>query len=363
MRPVFAWYLPTEGDGYHLGTYEAEREPTFEYLRSVIQAAEASGFEEILIPTGNANDSFAAEAPMAESWTAAALLAPVTSRIRLLVAIRPGCFNPGSSAKMITTLDEASGGRLALNMVAGGTPADMFGQPLDHEARYRRLAEYVACLKLLWTQSTVDFRGEFFQLTGAYASPKPVQRPHPPLYLGGASEPAKQLAAREMHTYLLWGEPVDQVRRRVEGMRELAASYGRTLRYGLRIHVVLGRSYEEARRLARELLSRADERVMRQRRDEFEGFDSAGQARMLAIEAAGDDWVTDHLWAGIRRVRGGAGTALVGTAEQVAEELSRYLEAGIGMFILSGYPHREEAAHVGEEVLPLLRRAPVGVSS
>ncbi len=359
---AFAWYLPTEGDGYHLGTYEAERPPTFDYLRSVIKTAEAAGFDEILIPTGNANDSFAAEAPMAESWTAAALLAPVTSRIRLLVAIRPGCFNPGSSAKMITTLDEASGGRLALNMVAGGTPADMFGRPMDHEARYRRLSEYVTCLKRLWTEDTIDFRGEFFELNGAYASPKPVQKPHPPLYLGGASDAAKKLAARAMHTYLMWGEPVDQVRRRIETMRELAASFGRTLRYGLRIHIIVGSSPEDARRQASELLSRADPRVLTQRRDEFDGFDSAGQARVLAIEAGDDDWVTPHLWAGIRRVRGGAGTALVGTAEQVAEQLSHYVEAGIGMFILSGYPHREEAARVGEGLLPLLRKLPAGVS-
>jgi alkanesulfonate monooxygenase len=293
---------------------------------------------------------------MAESWTATALLAPVTSRIRMLVAIRPGCFNPGSSAKMISTLDEASGGRLALNMVAGGTPADMFGRPMDHEARYRRLAEYVTCLKRLWTQDTVDFKGEFFELNGAYANPKPVQKPHPPLYLGGASEAAKQLAARDMHTYLMWGEPMDQVRRRIEGMQQLASSHSRTLRYGLRIHLIVGRSYEDARRLTGELLSHADARVMAQRRAEFDGFDSSGQARMLAIEAGDGDWVTEHLWAGIRRVRGGAGTALVGTAEQVAEQLGRYVECGIGMFILSGYPHREEAARVGEEVLPLVRQ-------
>jgi alkanesulfonate monooxygenase len=351
----FAWYLPTEGDGHHLGTRVPERPPTFAYLADVIQTAERAGFDEILIPTGNANDSFAAEAPFAESWTTAALLAAVTSRIRLLVAVRGGCHNPGVFAKMASTLDEASGGRLVLNLVAGGSPDDMYSTVLDHDERYRRLAEFARVVRRLWTEASVDHEGEFFTMRGALAEPKPVQQPHPPFYMGGASPLAKQMAVELVDTYLMWGEPPAQIATRIQEMESLALPAGRQLRYGLRIHVIVRETERQARAAAEELLSRADPYVAAQRSAEFGGFDSVGQARMLAIQARADDWVGPHLWAGIRRVRGGAGTAVVGTPEQVAGVLREYVDAGIRYFIFSGYPHREEAERVGTVLLPLLR--------
>ena len=353
----FAWYLPTEGDGHHLGTRFAERPPTFRYLCDVIQTAERAGFDEILIPTGNANDSFAAEAPMAESWTIASLLGAVTSRIRLLVAVRGGCHNPGVFAKMAATLDEATGGRLVLNLVAGGSPDDMYSRTLDHAERYRRLSEFARVVRRLWTEASVDFDGEFFQMRGALAEPKPLQQPHPPFYMGGASAIAKQMAVELVDTYLMWGEPPAQIAERIAEMEQLASRTGRELRYGLRIHLIVRDSEAEARDAARELLSHADAYVETQRRAEFGGFDSIGQARMLAVRAAEDDWVAPNLWAGIRRVRGGAGTAVVGTPKQAAALLGEYVDAGIRYFIFSGYPHREEAARVGEVLLPLLRSA------
>ena len=353
---TFAWYLPTEGDGYHLGTRLPERLPTFAYLTDVIRTAERAGFDEILIPTGNANDSFAAEAPMAESWTIATLLAPMTERIRLLVAVRGGCYNPGVFAKMAATLDEASGGRLALNLVAGGSPDDMYSRVLDHDERYRRLAEFARVVRRLWTEPSVDYEGDYFQLRGALAEPKPLQRPHPPFYLGGASEAARRLAAELVDTYLMWGEPPAQIAARIRAMEELAAPAGKELRYGLRIHLIVRDSEADARAAAVELLSRADPYVIAQRRAEFGGFDSVGQARMLAVAAGADDWVGPHLWAGIRRVRGGAGTAAVGTPAQVAALLGEYIDAGVRHFIFSGYPHREESTRVCAVLLPLLRR-------
>lgn len=353
----FAWYLPTEGDGEHLGTRWAERPPTFAYLSDVIQTAERAGFDEILIPTGNANDSFAAEAPFAESWTTAALLAAVTSRIRLLVAVRGGCHNPGVFAKMAATLDEASGGRLVLNLVAGGSPDDMYSHALDHDERYRRLAEFARVVRRLWTEASVDHEGEFFTMRGALAEPKPLQRPHPPLYMGGASAIARGLAVELVDTYLMWGEPPSQIAARIAGMEELADAAGKQLRYGLRIHVIVRDTEAEARQAAEDLLSHADPYVAGQRLAEFGGFDSVGQARMLTVQAGADDWVGPHLWAGIRRVRGGAGTAVVGTPAQAAALLDEYIAAGIRYFIFSGYPHREEAERVGAVLLPILHRA------
>src|SRR5215218_3671583 len=312
----FAWYLPTEGDGHHLGTRVAERPPTFAYLADVIRTAERAGFDEILIPTGNANDSFAAEAPMAESWTTAALMGAVTARIRLLVAVRGGCHNPGVFAKMAATLDEASGGRLVLNLVAGGSPDDMYSHVLDHDERYRRLGEFARIIRRLWTESSVDFAGEFFSMRGALAEPKPLQRPHPPFYMGGASPIAKQLALELVDTYLMWGEPPAQIAARIQVMESLAQPAGKDFRYGLRIHLIVRDTEAAARTAAESLLSQADPYVVSQRRAEFGGFDSNSQARMLSVAAGDDDWVEPNLWAGIRRVRGGAGTAIVGTPAQ-----------------------------------------------
>lgn len=353
-RPRFAWYLPVEGDGRHLGTYLPERPPTLAYLAEVIQAAEAAGFAEILIPTGNSNDSFAARAPFTESWTIAAALIPLTKTIRPLVAVRPGFVAAGTAAHMAATFDQLSDGRLSLNVVCGGSPNDMYGTGLDHDARYRRAAEYVAIHKGLWTQETFAFAGEFYQINEAFCAPRPVQRPHVPLYLGGASEAAKQLAVRQIDRYLLWGEPIAWVRQRLAEMRARAAAErdpNWPLHFGLRIHLIARETAAEARAAAVELLSAADPRVMAERAQEFAGFDSVGQARMLQI-AARELWVDELLWAGIRQVRGGAGTALVGSYDEVATRLAAYVAEGIDLFILSGYPHREEALRVGAEVYP-----------
>lgn len=357
-RISFAWYLPVEGDGHHLGTFMPERMPTLDYLREVIRAAEISGFSEILIPTGTSNDSFSASAPMIESWTIASALAPATETIRLLVAVNPSCHKPGAFARQAATLDQLSSGRLSVNLVAGGSAANPEERALDHEARYERLGEFAQVVRSMWTKPATDFKGRFYDLEGALAEPKPLQDGGIPLYLGGASESARELAARYINTYLMWGETPDAISQRVAEMRSRAARYERTLRYGLRIHLIVRDSSEEAHDAAAELLRLADPRVEGDRQREFDHFDSIGQARMLDVPAGEDDWVSDVLWAGIRRVRGGAGTALVGTPERVAEAMQEYVDAGITYFILSGYPHLEEARRIGQTVLPLVGRVP-----
>lgn len=322
---ALAWYCPSEGDGHHLGTRAPERLPTFDYLLRVVRAAERAGAQEILVPTGAINDSFAPDAPFAESWTTAAALAACTSAIRLIVALNPAGISAALAAHQAETLERIAPGRIAINLVAGGGPEDGYGhEPLPHDARYRRLEELAVALR-------ERFRG--------------------PLYLGGASEAARSLAARMVDTYLMWGETPDEIARRVEGMCALAGE--RPLRFGLRIHIIARRSGSEARAVATELLSRAG--VQDDRAGEYAGFDSVGQARMNAISADDDAWVAPGLWAGIRAVRGGAGTALVGSYGQVAEWLRRYREAGIDMVIASGYPHLEEVGRVARRVWPRLR--------
>lgn len=318
-----AWYCPSEGDGHHLGTRRPERAPDIDYLAQVARAAERAGAREMLVPTGLANDSFAPDAPFMESWTTASALAVRTRSIRLIVALNPAGVAPGLAAHQAETLERVAPGRIAINLVAGGGPDDPYGGPsLSHDERYARLAGLAAALRS-------RFSG--------------------PFYLGGASEAAKDLAARVADAYLMWGETPEDIAARVE---EMNARADRPMRFGLRIHIIARRSAGDARAAAHDLLSRAE--VQDSRAGEYAAFDSVGQARMNAIPADGDDWVAPGLWAGIRAVRGGAGTALVGSYTEVATWLRRYRAAGIDMVIASGYPHREEVERVGRRVWPRL---------
>jgi alkanesulfonate monooxygenase len=326
---TLGWYCPSEGDGRWLGTARPERAPDIGYLAEVARAAEDAGAAEILIPTGTVNDSFAPGAPFSESWTTAAALAPLTRSIRLLVAVNPAAVRPELAAHQAETLWSMAPGRVAINLVAGGRPDTGYGAPpLDHAGRYARLGRLADALR---------------------------ERFPGPLYLGGASEDAMALGARAADTYLMWGEPPTAIAARAAAMRERAGS---RIRVGLRVHLIARATDEEARAAAADLLSRAE--VAGARAAEYAAFDSVGQGRMNAIPADEDGWVAPGLWAGIRAVRGGAGTALVGSYERVARLLADYRDAGVDLVIGSGYPHREEVGRVGAEVWP---RIPAASSS
>ena len=323
-----AWYCPSEGDGRFLGTRRPEQPPTIAHLAVVATAAERAGATEILVPTGTVNDSFAPDAPFMESWTTASALAAMTRRIRLLVAVNPAPLRPELAAHQAETLERIAPGRIAINLVAGGGPDTGYGAPpLDHAGRYARLGALADALR-------ARFSG--------------------PLYLGGASDAAVALACRVADTYLMWGEPPEQIAARIARVRARAT---RPMRFGLRIHMIARDTDREARTAAAALLSRAE--VAGDRASEYAAFDSVGQARMNAIDADGDGWVAPGLWAGIRAVRGGAGTALVGSHTRVAELLAEYRDAGVDLVIGSGYPHDAEAARVGTRVWPLLQRQAV----
>ncbi|MGD9695705.1 MAG: LLM class flavin-dependent oxidoreductase [Thermoleophilia bacterium] len=324
---ALGWYCPSEGDGSHLGARRPARPPDLTYLAEVARAAERAGATEILIPTGVVNDSFAPDAPFMESWTTASALAAVTTRITLIVAVNPAGLRPELAAHQAETLERIAPGRVAINLVAGGGPDAGYGTPaLDHDARYARLGELAGALRPRFTGR---------------------------LYLGGASDAAVELACRVADTYLMWGEPPEQIARRIDAVRARAA---RPMRFGLRIHLIARPDELSARVAARELLSQAE--VAGERASEYAAFDSVGQARMNAIPVDDEGWVAPGLWAGIRAVRGGAGTALVGSYEQVARRLDEYREAGVDLVIGSGYPHLEEAERVGRHLWPRLRGAP-----
>ncbi len=353
-EPRFDWFIPIDGDGSRIGTFRAERPPSFDYLRRVVDTAERHGYYSLLIPTRFANGLFEESAPLAETWTTVTALAAVSSRVRFLVAVRPGFVSTGLFAQMAATLDQISGGRLDINVVPGGIQGDFerLGESSGHDSRYERAAELIAACRLLWkAPAPVVYEGRHVKLNGAVCSPSPVDG-GPAFYTGGASERALDLAGREADVYLAWIQPLEQTARHLASARARFAAQGRSPSFGLRTHLVVRDTEPEAWRAADELLSRADSVVRDQRRAVYAGTPMVGQRAQAA--SAEDNRLGRHLWNGISQVRVNCGTAIVGDPKQVASELLRYWQIGIDEFILSGFPHVEECSRVASEVLPLL---------
>jgi alkanesulfonate monooxygenase len=354
-EPRFDWFLPIDGDGVHLGTLEAERPPTFAYLREVVQTAEQLGWHALLIPTRFVNGLFDEGAPLAETWTMATALAAVTSRIRLLIALRPGFIAAGLLAHMIATLDQLSAGRIDINIVPGGIQGDFerLGVAIDHAGRYAHAEELMQACRTLWTGALTDFHGTYIQLHGARCSPRPLGTPH--FYQGGASPRAESLAARHADVYLMWIEPPEPVAARIARVTAQARACGRQVRFGLRTHLVVRDDPEGAWAAAESLIAHADPHVVQQRQDVMAGTPMVGQqAQAMRRE---QHRIGPHLWNGLSTVRVNCGTAIVGTPQQVVDELVAYWRLGIDEFILSGFPHVEECTRVSQEVLPRLRAA------
>jgi alkanesulfonate monooxygenase len=360
-EPRFDWFIPIDGDGAHIGTERAERPPSFEYLREVVQTAEQAGFYSLLIPTRFANGLFDERAPLAETWTMATALAAVTRRIRFLVAVRPGFISPGLFAQMAATFDQLSHGRLDVNVVPGGIQGDFerLGEQSDHGQRYARAEEFVAALRALWAKpEPVWFDGESIQLRGALVSPGPFGASGalgngPQFYVGGASPSALAFAGRQADAFLAWIQPVDEIAELLDRARAAFSAAGRRAQFGLRSHLVVRDTEEAAWQAANELLAEAADTVKGQRQASFAGTPMVGQ--QAQVRSVAEHRLGAHLWNGISTVRVNCGTAIVGTPEQVADELLGYWRLGIDEFILSGYPHVEECRRVAADVLPLVR--------
>lgn len=355
--PKFDWFIPVDGDGVHIGTRRAERPPTFEYLRSVVETAENHGFHSMLIPTRFANGLFEESAPLAETWTMVTALAAVTEKIRFLVAVRPGFLSTGLFAQMAATLNQISGGRLDINVVPGGIQGDFerFGEVSGHQSRYERAEEFMAACRKLWeSPEPVVFNGTHVTLNGALCSPVRMDR-EPKFYTGGASQRALELAGRAADTYLLWIGPLDKTAEHIEKAREQFAAAGRHPSFGMRTHLIVRDTENEAWEAAEELLSQADNDVRNQRDSVFAGTPMVGQ-RIQSTKVEGYK-LGAHLWNGISQVRVNCGTAIVGNPEQVAGELLEYWSLGIDEFILSGFPHIEECDRVVSDVIPILEHS------
>jgi len=343
--PEVAWFAPScVGDTARLGVDDPHRRATFAYNRHVVDVAERCGFDNVLIPS-----SFV---PGMDPWTLACALAPTTSTIRLLPAVRVGEFDPPMFARAARNLQQLLDGRLTVNVIS----SELAGESLGPLERYRRTAEAMSLLRSFWTDTSVTHHGERWRYEGLSTAPTRTRTP-PPLYFGGASEPAREVAAAHADCYLMWIEGVEAVAALVAEMRERAAAHGRTLRFGLRSHVIARDTEVEARDAAAALVAEVDPAVGRRLREASHDHRSEGVRRQDALrDAAGaDGFVEEALWTGIGVARSGVGAAVTGSTEQVVEKLERYAALGVDTFILSGYPLDDEAERVGRTVLPALR--------
>jgi len=354
------WFIPTHGDSRYLGTSEGAREVNLDYLKQIATAADTLGYEGVLIPTGRSCE---------DPWVVASTLAAVTRRLRFLVAVRPGLMAPTLAARMAATFDRLSGGRLLVNLVTGGDASELEGDGLflNHAERYEASAEFIRIWREVLAAShesaELDYEGRHLRVKGAKVLFPPLQRPHPPVYFGGSSDAAHELAAEQVDTYLTWGEPPAEVAKKIADVRQRAARHGRSVRFGIRLHVIVRETDDEAWAAAGKLISKLDDDTVARAQAVFARMDSEGQRRMAALHAGGGERsraeleISPNLWAGVGLVRSGAGTALVGDPHTVAARMQEYAELGIDTFVLSGYPHLEEAYRFAELVFPLLPRS------
>jgi alkanesulfonate monooxygenase len=375
MGLVFHWFLPTSGDGRGIvgrghsiplngafagpsggttGAWSAARPPDIDYLAQVARAAEQLGFTGVLTPTGTWCE---------DAWLITAALIRETQRLKFLVAFRPGLTSPTLAAQMAATYQRISRGRLLLNVVTGGerTEQRRFGDHLPHDERYARTGEFLDVIRGAWSGSPYDFVGDYYQVGGATVMSPP--EPIPQVYFGGSSAAAGPVAAKYVDVYLTWGETPDKVAEKITWMRRLADEAGRTLRFGIRLHVISRDTAADAWAEAGRMLDSIEPGEIAAAQQALARSESVGQGRMRELHAgyraggaAADLEIYPNLWAGVGLVRGGAGTALVGSHQQVADRIEEYAALGIEEFIFSGYPHLEEAYWFGEGVMPELRR-------
>lgn len=357
------WFLPTGGDSRDIlptGPDAHRRAPTHEYLAQVAGACDAAGFDAVLTPCGTGCE---------DAWLSTASLIPLTRRLKFLVAFRPGLLSPTLAAQMASTYQRMSGGRLCINIVAGAEDAELarFGEFSPKEERYARAGEFLAIMRGAWGAQPFDFKGDHYEVAGATTRMAP--EPTPPIYFGGASAAAELVAAEHVDVYLAWGETPEMIRERLDRMRQRAEDAGRgqdrPLRFGIRFHVISRDDPQAAWDEAARLLAGIAPDALAAAKAEFASTRSEGQRRMAEMGALRRDDVPDdprelevhpNVWAGVGLVRGGAGTALVGSHSEVADRMEEYRDLGIEEFILSGYPHLEEAYATGEGLLPELRR-------
>jgi alkanesulfonate monooxygenase len=348
MRSLeFGWYLPTHGDTTAIGDPGAAIDTDREMLQGIIHAAEESGFDYILIPV----------TPTCwEAYITAAYLVGQTRTIKPLIAARPGYINPVLLAKMISTFDQLTGGRIAVNLIAGQNEGEIRSDGITYakEDRYALMDEEVQIMKALWTaDGPLDHAGRFHTLNGAKIVPGIYQKPYPNFYLGGGSPEAAALSARHSDVHLFWGDTPERIAQNIANIRDLADAHGRrdAIGFGMRLQIICRETEAEAWAAARALVAGGSDKARDRIRQDT--ANSAANRRVQELADSGE-MIGPALWTGVSRVRAGAGIAVVGNPEQCAAQLQEFIDAGCHSFCLSGYPHDTEARRFKQLVRPLL---------
>lgn len=343
-----SWFAPLCSDDFrHLGVPSDDLRSNWNNTRDILLRAEALGFRNILCPSSYQVGQ--------DTLTFASAVAPLTNRMNLLAAIRCGELHPAMLARTVATLDHILKGRLTLNVISSDFP----GEQADSAFRYRRSWEVVEILKQAWTQDEINYDGEIYKLKGLSTDPvRPYQTNGGPLlYFGGYSPDALALCGAHCDTYLMWPEPKEMLAQRMRDVHAQAEKHNRLLDYGLRVHMIVRDTEQEAREYAEELVSKLDDEAGKAIRNRALDAKSLGVALQSANRDRADDhgYVEPHLWTGVGRARSGCGAALVGSVDQVMSKIEDYMKMGIRAFIFSGYPHLQECEIFGTKVLPHLK--------
>jgi len=342
-----SWFAPLcDGDDDFLGHRNPDYKSSWENTSNIVKTADALGFRNVLCPSsyqvGQDTLSFVAG------------MAPMTQQINLLAAIRCGEVHPPMLARTIATLDHMLKGRLTINIISSDLP----GTQLSSPERYARSREVIQILKQAWTKDHIDFKGQYYQFDLPTGPVKPYQQNGGPLlYFGGYSPDGVDLCAEHCDIYLMWPETEEKLQGLMDNMTQKAAGYNRTVQFGLRVHVIVRETEEEARDYADSLLSKLDLDLGTVIRNRAQDAASLGVARQSQLREEADEkyYVEPNLWTGIGLARSGCGAAIVGNPDQVVEKLERYMEMGIRSFILSGYPHQQECELFAKHVLPRIK--------
>jgi alkanesulfonate monooxygenase len=351
---TFGWFLPTSGDSTCLGSPDAKLPSSRALFDEVVEAVDTGGYKYLLMPVN---------ATCWEATVVASYYAARTQNVAPLIALRSAYCNPTLSAKMFATLDQMSGGRLCINLIAGlnddDTAAD--GIPDSKVVRYEKMDEEVQIMKRLWTSNDpIGFEGKHYRVNQVI-EPKPLQKPHPPFFLGGGSPQAAEISAKHSTVHLFWGDKPNVIAEKVGGMRKLAAKYGRedAITFGMRLQIICRETEEAAWAEARRLIEDATRfqlaniRTGKSAVESIRRTSDANRRVWELLEESGDEMkIHPHLWTGISTVRAGAGIAVVGNPAQVAATLDEFVEAGCTTFCLSGYPHAQEARNFTRNVMP-----------
>jgi len=323
-----------------------------DYVRRFAQAHEDAGFDRILIGYfSNGPDGFLVAA--AAAWA--------TERLGLMLAHRPGFVAPTLAARKLATLDHFSSGRLAVHIISGGDDNDQHkdGDYLAHDERYARTDEYVEILKRIWTSDRpIDHEGKYYRFNAAFSDVKPLQKPQLPIYFGGSSDAAIEIAGKHADVYALWGEPLDEAAHTIRKVRASAARHGREVRFSLSMRPILAATEQEAWARADRII----QTIQTMRGKALFGPtkntpQNVGSQRLLAAAARGK--VLDkRLWTEVAAATGARGntTSLVGTPEQVAEALLAYYQLGVTTFLIRGFDPLEDAIDYGRVLIPLVRQ-------